>query len=78
MPATAHSPLAHIPPILRPADAGSLAKVGKAGLYAAIKTGALPSFKRGRSRFIAGPAFQQWLGEGMPLTAVDAEAQCHG
>jgi hypothetical protein len=48
-------------------DASSLAKIGKASIYAAIKSGALPSFKRGRSRFIQGPAFQQWLAAGMPV-----------
>ena len=62
------SPLASIPPILKPRDACAMARIGKAGLYAAIKTGALASFKRGRSRFIPGPAFQQWIGEGMPET----------
>lgn len=63
----ASSPLATLPPILRPLDASSLAKIGKASIYAAIKSGALPSFKRGRSRFIQGPAFQQWLAAGMPV-----------
>ena len=62
----ASNPLANIPPILKPLDASSLAKVGKASIDAAIKSGALPSFKRGRGRFIQGPAFQQWLSEGMP------------
>ena len=62
----AGNPLAIIPPILKPADACSLAKLGKASIYAAIKSGALPSFKRGRGRFIQGPAFQQWLADGMP------------
>lgn len=52
------NPLANIPPILKPSDACAMAKIGKAGLYAAIKTGALDSFKRGRSRFITGHAFQ--------------------
>lgn len=62
----ASNPLATIPPILKPLDACKIAKVGKASLYAAIKTGSLSSFKKGRSRFIPGPAFQQWLGDGMP------------
>jgi excisionase family DNA binding protein len=64
----ASSPLVSIPPILKPSDACSLAKIGKASIYAAIKSGSLPSFKRGRSRFIPGPAFQQWLADGMPDT----------
>lgn len=64
----ASNPLANIPPILKPADACTLAKLGKASIYAAIKSGALPSFKRGRGRFIQGTAFQQWLADGMPDT----------
>lgn len=64
----ASNPLVNIPPILKPADACTLAKLGKASIYAAIKSGALPSFKRGRGRFIQGTAFQQWLAEGMPDT----------
>ena len=70
----ASNPLANIPPILKPADASTLAKLGKASIYAAIKSGALPSFKRGRGRFIQGTAFQQWLAEGMPDTE-DTAAQ---
>lgn len=62
------NPLAIIPPILKPSDACAMARIGKAGLYAAIKTGALASFKRGRSRFIPGPAFRQWIEKGMPET----------
>ena len=60
------NPLLDIPPILRPADACRLARIGKASLYIALKTQALPSFKRGRARFIQGAAFQQWLADGMP------------
>jgi hypothetical protein len=68
MPALQQSsnPLANIPPILKPVDACLLARIGKASIYAAIKSGALPSFKRGRGRFIQGTAFQQWLADGMP------------
>ena len=62
----ASNPLANIPLILKPLDASSLAKIGKASIYAAIKSGSLQSFKRGRSRFIPGPAFQAWLEGGMP------------
>ena len=58
-------PLATIPPILKPDECRQLAKVGKSTIFAAIKSGDLPSFKKGRGRFIAGADFADWLQRGM-------------
>jgi excisionase family DNA binding protein len=60
-PTPPHAP-PHAPPlVVAPAEAARLAGVGRTTLYAALKSGALPSLKLGRRRLIKIGALQDWL-----------------